>query len=437
MRSLLCVLSLVLASSAARAETYTLYVAARDTPAANAAQAKADDKTTFWFAQLGRAVGKATELAQAGENDVKVLVAGKQAGLVAFEGAINAAKSRLVLAGGHCDDWSRQPFACPTELIADAGRPAPFIGFASNKQLFKEISISGFVLDAAVSNKYDARANTLLKGTSRTIPLLGFKGVVADKLSVTDNVFLNGAHRAFEMMSSPGSNEATVEVRNNFFLNNVVPLKVAPSGYKGFKHKSIRFTNNSVVLNWPFNPDATSSNVGALELPTKDCCGELAIENNLFAHNAGGALQNDWPVARLVKLSVANNLFFSNAAVFGNAKPEAGAVTGKFGPNPTHRVLSPVEAQDSMDGFGAGNVVLDPEVPVALVDLGVADSSAVTAKKTVLNDVRGIFGLNKDGGTVAIKNYAPRMGLDLANLPFPKAEKARGYGVQREAIATF
>jgi hypothetical protein len=437
MRSLPCVLALVLASSAARAESFTIYVAARDTTAATAAQAKADDKAAFWFAQLWRAVAKAVELAQSGEHDVKVLVAGKQPGLVAFDGAINAAKSRLVLAGGHCDDWSRKPFECPTELAADAGRPAPFIGFASNKQQFKELVISGFVLDAAVSNKYDAKSNSLLKGTSRTLPLLGFKGVVAETLTVSDNVFLNGANRAFELSSSAASKEATVEVRNNFFLNNVMALKVAPSGFKGNKHKSIRFTHNSVVLNWPNNPDATSSNVGALELPTKDCCGELAIEHNLFAHNAGGALQNDWAVARLVKLSIANNLFFSNAAVFGNAKPEAGAVTGKFGPNPTHRVLSPTEAQDMMDGLGAGNVVLDPQVPVALVDLGVADSSAVTAKKTVQNDLRGIFGLNKDGGTVEIKNYAPRMGLDLANLPFPKAEAARGYGVQRDASSTF
>jgi hypothetical protein len=48
----------------------------------------------------------------------------------------------------------------------------------------------------------------------------------------------------------------------------------------------------------------------------------------------------------------------------------------------------------------------------------------------VLNDVRGLFRLNKEGGTVAIANYAPRMGLDQANLPFPAEEKAKGYGVQ-------
>ncbi|MDX2013481.1 MAG: hypothetical protein SFW67_25035, partial [Myxococcaceae bacterium] len=90
--------------------------------------------------------------------------------------------------------------------------------------------------------------------------------------------------------------------------------------------------------------------------------------------------------------------------------------------------------QDDYSYEMKGNVVMDPKVPVALVDLQAADSSSVTAKKTVMNDVRGMFGLNKEGGTVAIANYAPRMGLDLKNLPFPAEEKAKGYGVQAAQV---
>jgi hypothetical protein len=45
-----------------------------------------------------------------------------------------------------------------------------------------------------------------------------------------------------------------------------------------------------------------------------------------------------------------------------------------------------------------------------------------------------MFGLNKQGGTIAIANDAPRMGLDLKNLPFPAEEKAKGYGVQATQI---
>ena len=56
------------------------------------------------------------------------------------------------------------------------------------------------------------------------------------------------------------------------------------------------------------------------------------------------------------------------------------------------------------------------------------------AKKTVINDLRGMFGQNKDGGRVAIKNFAPRMGLDLEHLPFPAEAKAEAYGVQRAKV---
>ena len=45
-----------------------------------------------------------------------------------------------------------------------------------------------------------------------------------------------------------------------------------------------------------------------------------------------------------------------------------------------------------------------------------------------------MFGMNKQGGTVAIANDAPRMGLDLKNLPFPAEEKAKQYGVQTSLV---
>jgi hypothetical protein len=73
-------------------------------------------------------------------------------------------------------------------------------------------------------------------------------------------------------------------------------------------------------------------------------------------------------------------------------------------------------------------------VLVALVDLQASDASSVASKKTVLNDVRGMFGLNKEGGTARIVNYAPRMVLDLAHLPFPKEPKAADYGVRLNAV---
>jgi hypothetical protein len=423
-----------------RAETVSIYVAARDTPAAQAAEARQNGKTEFWFPKAARAFEKAQELLNNSGNDVRVMFAqGQVDGLFALGNGTGGPKDKLYLLGGYCADWKkRDPFGCPTELNGGNGRPSAFFGFGGNKSQLAELAISGFVFDAAPSNKYDARTNSLLKGTSRTIPLLALSQVVVGHLVISDNVFLNGAHRAFELYHSPMSNETTVDIDNNFFLNNVIPLKFAPAGYKGFKTKTVNFTRNSVILNWPFNPDPTSSNVGALELHHTECCSELNIEDNLFAYNPGGAMQHDWPTARMgKKIGIKRNLFFMNATLFGDARPEAGVFTGKFGPNPSHIVvlLAPHMEDDYPYAF-EGNLSFDPKVPVALVDLQAADSSSVSAKKTLMNDVRGLFGLNKDGGTVAIKNYAPRMGLDLANLPFPMEAKAEPYGVKRTRVFT-
>lgn len=425
-------------SGAAHAAVYELYVAKRDSDAHKAAEAKADGTTKIWFPKLARAIEKATELVNGTDNTVKIMVAqGQEGGLFGFGNGLNGAKATLHIMGGYCPDWSkRDPFGCPSEIISDDGRPDGFFNFGGNKTMFKELVLSGFVLDAAPSNKYDAKTNSLLKGTSRTIPLIQLKQVVVDHLVISDMVFLNGAHRAFEVYHSAMSKETTVDIVNNFFLNNVIPTKFFPALYKGNTTKQINFKNNSVIMNWPYNPDPTSSNVGALELYHKDCCSELVIENNLFAYNPGGAMQHDWPENRMPKLKINNNLFYLNATLFGDARPEAGVFTGKFGPSPKYKVVavSP-ELQDDFKYEMKNNVVMDPKVPVALVDLQAADSSGVTAKKTVMNDVRGMFGLNKDGGTVAIKNYAPRMGLDLQNLPFPAEPKAKAYGVQREAYS--
>ncbi|MBM4778209.1 MAG: hypothetical protein GQE15_10960 [Archangiaceae bacterium] len=428
--------ALLVCSAPAFAETFTIYVAARDSDAHKAAEKLVDDKRTFWFAKMAKAIPKAVELINGTANEVRIHMAqGQEAGLFGMNG-VDGSKGKLFILGGWCADWkTRDPFQCPTEIIAGDGRPDAFFNFGGNKTLFGELVLSGFIFDAAPSNKYDAKTNSLLKGTSRTIPLLSLKQVVVQHLVISDNVFLNGAQRAFEVYHSPMSNETVVDVQNNFFLNNVIPLKFSPAGYKGFKTKAINFKNNSVILNWPFNPDPTSSDVGALTLWHKDCCTELNIESNLFAYNPGGAMQHDWPEARMPKLRINNNLFYMNATLFGNDKPEAGFFAGKFGPNPSYIVVN--VSPGLVDDYGyemKGNVVMDPKVPVALVDLQAADSSSVTAKKTVMNDIRGMFGINKEGGTVAIKNYAPRMGLDLKNLPFPAEEKAKQYGVQTSLV---
>lgn len=426
--------SLLGLAPAARADVFTIYVAARDSPAHKAAEALVDGKSAFWAPKLARGLEKMVELLATTDNEVRVKVAqGTEAGFYELPSGLGSPKAKLLLLGGYCPDWKkRDPFGCPTELQAGSGRPQPTLSFGGNKTQFAELVVSGFLFDAASSNKYDAKTNSLLKGSSRTIPLLGLSQAVVSHLVIADNIFLNSAHKAFDVYHSPASNDAVVDIQNNFFLNNVIPMKIAPAGYKGFVTRTVRLRNNSFILNWPFNPDATSSNVGAVELYHKDCCAELVVEGNLFAYNAGGAMQHDWPTNRMPKLAIRKNLFFMNATLFGDGRPEAGVFTGKFGPSPRHQVI-PLAAhmEDDFPYQFEGNVAIDPKVPVALVDLQAADSSAVTAKKTVMNDIRGLFGINKDGGTVAIKNFAPRMGLDVANLPFPAAPEAAAFGVQR------
>ena len=111
---------------------------------------------------------------------------------------------------------------------------------------------------------------------------------------------------------------------------------------------------------------------------------------------------------------------------------DAGVFAGKFGTNAKY--LLP--ALDTIaDDFGykvEGNVSFDPKIPVALLPLKAADSASVERKNTILNDVNRLFGLNQDGGTVKIANYAPAMAFDVTALPTPAEEKAKPYGVQLE-----
>jgi hypothetical protein len=398
LRSLTALVVALAWPASARADVFHLYVAARDTDAHKAAEKLADGKTSFWFPKLGKALDKSLELVNGARHEARVLVAqGQEAGLWAFPNGLNAAQAKLLLLGGHSPDWKqRDPFRFPSELIAGEGRSDGFFNFGGNRTQVGTLAISGFVMDAARSNKYDAKTNSLLKGASRAIPLIVFKQVVVEHLVIADNVFLNGAQRAFEVCQSPMSNEAVVDIQNNFFLNNVIPVRLSPASYKGFQTKTINFKNNSVILNWPLNPDPTSGNVGALELGPKGACGLLNIEGNLFAYNPGGALQHDWPTARMGKLAIKKNLFFLNATLFGDSRPEAGVFTGKFGAGPRHAIVDlKAHMEDDYPYEFADNVVLDPQVPVALVDLQAGDSSSVAAQKTVLNDVRGLFGLNQ------------------------------------------
>jgi hypothetical protein len=415
-------LALVVAASVVwlgRAEAATIYVAPRDSSAATAAQAKANGTSVFAERTFQRALDLAGELlAKPGAEDMTILLAGGKyqgkAGAGTWAVApINNPKAAFRIVGGYKADWSaRDPFGDPTLLETVDGRGGPFLAFGRGTRL-KAIVVSGLVMDASPSNKYDAETNSLLKGSSRTFPLLTFGMAAADHLLVSDNVFVNGPHGAFEPSIVALTPNCVVDIQNNFFINNVKTMMIGPNNpATRTPIKEVNLRNNTFVLNWPYNPDRDSSNVGAVELYHKNSAATLNIEGNLFAYNPGGAFQHDWPENRMPAINFRRNLFFTNAALFGNNEPGAGPIVGKFGLNPKHLVLNLGTIEDDFKYKLEGNVVMDPGLKVnyqLMVKPGKGDD-------------------------VDLKGYAPRFDFSPAALPFPNNAAAKVYGVQTDRI---
>ena len=419
--------------------TYLIYVAPRGTPAAEAATAKANDTTVFAETRVHSAMTKAAELLQAGPHTVNILVApgvytGKLKAGVWKLPVINNPEASLRLVGGFNDQFTgRQPFGQLSRLVTVEGRDGAIFQVAP-KSALKELVISGFVLDAEPSNNYDQKTNSILKGTSRSYPLMTFSLLKTDHLVVDSNIFLNGAHGAFDPYISPLSANTVIDISNNFFLNNIKTMKPAATTGRGVAVKEIILRNNSFLLSWPFNPDSTSSNVSAIELYHKDGCQKLTIEGNIFAYNPGGAMQHDWPDDRMPEMAIKNNLFYMNSALFAEGDAENGVIAGKFGTNPKYLLLDLETIEEDLDYDVSGNVSMDPKISIAMADLKAADSYSVSRENTVMNDIRRLFSVNQDGGTVAIANFAPALFFSIHNLPLPIEPAAKGYGVQTDKL---
>jgi len=399
----------------AAAATHTVYVAPRDTPAAAAAQGKANGTTAFAERTLQRGLELAAELAgKPGAHEVNVLLSAgpheTRTGAGAWTvPAVNNPAASLRIAGGYTADWgARTPLATPSQLVTVSGRGGPILSFTRATRL-KQIVVSGLALDAAPSNAYDEKSKGILKAQSRTYPLLAFSLAQTDHLVIADNIFLNGAHGAFEPHISPASANTVVDIQNNFFVNNIKTLMIGPNNpAMRTPIKEVNLRHNTFVLNWPFNPDPDSSNVGAIELYHKTSAATLNIEGNLFAYNPGGAFQHDWPANRMPAINFRRNLFFSNAALFDKKEAGAGAIVGKFGANPKHQVLTLAGAEDDLKYGFEGNVSLDPQIKVEF-------SLAVKPG---------------EGDDVDLEGYAPRVEYDPKALPYPTNPMARGFGVQ-------
>jgi hypothetical protein len=421
--------------SVAYADDYVIYVARKDSKALEVAKTKSDNKSIYAERTFHKALVKAADLLQLGKHTVTVMVAngeyvGKAKQGVWIVPKIDNPEATLRLIGGFNDDFSeRKPFDLLTALVTNEGRNGAFIQFTKKSKLH-ELVISGFLFDAAASNKYDDETNSILKGQSRTYPLISLSLVMLDHLVIDSNIFINGAHGAFDPYVTPTSN-TMVDITNNFFLNTIKAIQIgAGLSFRGNTVKEINLRNNSFILCWPFNPDATSSEVSAIKLYHKEGAEVLNIENNLFAFNPGGVMQHDWPEDRMPDINLRNNLFYMNAGLFGDGEVDAGVLAGKFGTNPKYLILNLETVEEDFSYTVEGNVAIDPKVPVALVDLTASDSYSVHRKSTVLNDLRNLFGLNQRGGTVSISGFAPAMTFDVNNLPIPMEQNAKTYGVQ-------
>lgn len=413
--SLLC-LSLIQASGAIGLD-YNIYVAEKASPAYEIATSKADGKLNHAERSMQKALNTAATLA-AGGHAITIMVAGGEYGGAIGSGTLNIPKvsspqGRIYLLGGWNSDFTtRNPFQHLSRIITQPGRGGAILE-VGQKSLLAELVISGFVLDARPSNRYDGSSNLTKTGTS-TYRLISLGYLKTNSLIIADNVFVNAPQVVLEPYISPLSNNASVEISNNFFINNVIPIQELSGVPVGDTLSTIKLLHNSFILSWPYNPDPTSSNVGAVGLYHKGGVKQVVIEGNMFAYNVGGAFQHDWPETRMPKISFRDNLFYQNAALFDKSAPGDGVIVGKFGTNPRYAVLDIEMLEDEMSYAASGNVTTDPGINI-------------TQALTVEIDEEDSYADHY------IEGYAPPMDVDVNLLPFAQGEAER-YGVSVNRI---
>ncbi|MEM0961439.1 MAG: hypothetical protein AAGK21_02710 [Bacteroidota bacterium] len=431
-------------TTASSQPTHLVIVAPRGTDAYANAQGLENGTTVFAERRLWRGLAKAAELLnEGGSRVVHVAVAagdydGEFGGGVQRVPRIDNPEGTLRVLAGYNDDFSgRQPFAFHVTLPTTWGRDGAIFQM-ENRSKLNELVVSGLIMDAAPSNKYDQRTNSLLQGESRSYPIMSFggPGVELQRLVIADNVFINGAQGSVRLSASPPRGvEGEVVIQNNFFLNNIRNLDTQTFGQRaGAAFGRLTVRNNSFLLNFPFRPDPDAGDVSAVKLYHSDGFEEMVFERNIFAYNPGGVFQHDWPQNRMGDLAFRENLFFLNGVLWGESAAEAAMIAGKFGTRPTYRVLDIYDVEDDLDGDMDGNVAFDPQIPIVFSPLQAASSGGVNAEPTLMNDVRRFFGANTQGGTVAISNFAPQMSFDPRAMPFPQNEDAQAYGVQPGGI---
>lgn len=475
--SLRLALLLGLLPVAAAAQDITILVAPRDTPANDAAAALADDQTVFAENRIFRAFDRAAEhMAGCGGCTVSVrLAAGAytgrgDTGMWTFP-EVEAPGASLHVTGGWDDSFTvRAPFDTPTILVSNETRSAPVLSFEGRRPAMAALVLSGLVFDTSPSNRYDAETRSLMKGGSSTWPHIAFGYIETQHLVVADNVFMNAPEGVGGPQLRTPAEGLRIDIVNNVFFNSVTPWTI-PGGVSENRPEEIAFIGNSFVLNWPRNPDPTTSNPGALEIGNDYATDHVLIEGNLFAWNMGGAIFSQWDHDRSPPITIRNNLFWQNGLMYGASDPDDGAMVGKFNGSAVYGIYDPIDLEDDFDWTTEDNVSFDPgfllEVPKLQTvqygseyrgadvgapeqpegGLSASDQAAVDDFAAQLAQLSMGGSFDSEAGDVeepapveiigpdnTIRNYAPELPYSQVGIPMPTAPDAAAYGASPERI---
>ncbi len=491
LRFIYSIMGLLSVMSVAKAADLEVLVAPRGSEAYGTAESMADGTAVMAERRIHNAFRAASaRLAECGGCTVTIRIAGgtytgrADAGLWQFPDTM-APEGRLEILGGWDAAFEvREPFNTPTILQVAKDRSGPVLKFEGRKITIGEVTVSGLVIDAGPSNNYDRETNSLTKAGSSTWGLLAFGNLATNRLTIADNVFMNAAEGVGGPLIRALSSDAEVHVRNNLFFNNVRAW-IVPSGASSTIPKRYVVEGNSFVLNWPFNPDPTTSNPGTLEIGNNYAAEMVEITGNLFAYNVGGAIHPQWDDDRGPDLVIQDNLFFKNGQLFGATESGDGAVVGKFAGSATYRTFDPIDLEDDFTWDVSGNVDMNPELAVkapalrsvrygagyrganppgggespsetdsdldaAAEELGI-DLSAFEAELAGMvetGDDEETKGAEEDpmaeesaepeldlmGSDGRIKNYAPNIPFSLDILAFPSAPDAQAYGASPDRV---
>ena len=339
-------------------------------------------------------------------------------------------EANLLFEGGYDAGFqSRDPWTTPTRFSTTEARGGAYWTVARNTKT-RSLVVDGIVWDMAASNKYDAKSNSLKKGASSTHKVIKFNYWELGQLTFRNNVFMNAPHRVTETLVRAADAKVTIVYENNVFLNNVIPIKLDSARFRN-KPSQIVVRKNSFLLNWAYNPDPTTGSPGTVDVGPRDAANEVIIEENLFYANFGGGIQIGPDNAPLV--SIRKNNFVGNGLLHGDSSSEAASVISvrNSGMQPLKSLDYIEDITDMTKGDGTGNVSVNPAVGVSMATgAQTADSASVSATDSWENSVKSILGMNLDGGTVAIKDYAP-MQVWNPDALFPKNAAASGYGATR------